>query len=150
MKRAWQVVGGNKGGDAFQFGTTVYVETNDDTVHSFEVSVCEVICEKDTAEILSNTIVKNLTKGLKNCTKTLHIYTDTNDNVKCQFGDAPASESVKKIKSHDKVPFTLLAILLSLQWSLAGNLCLITGACGASWQRVNSRRLVIKLAKCLT
>ena len=84
MKRAWQVAGGDKGGDAFQFGTTVYVETNDDTVHSFEVSVCEVICEKDTAEILSNTIVKNLTKGLKNCTKTLHIYTDTNDNVKCQ------------------------------------------------------------------
>jgi len=34
-------------------------------VFEFEVSVCEVICRKDTAKIIELTILPELTKGLK-------------------------------------------------------------------------------------
>jgi hypothetical protein len=44
------VVGGNHGETAFQFGASVSVKLCDGNIIEFEVSVCELICRKDTAK----------------------------------------------------------------------------------------------------
>jgi hypothetical protein len=42
------VVGRDHGDTAFQFGASISVELNDARINDFEVSVCELICRKDT------------------------------------------------------------------------------------------------------
>ena len=104
VKRVQVVSGGDHGDIAFQFGATVSVELDDDTVIDFEVSVCEVICRTDTADLLEKTILPRLTKGLKTiATKMLHIYTDLAGNVNCCFGSLPENVSIKSQVSFEKV-----------------------------------------------
>ncbi len=50
----------------FQFGASVSVDLRDDTTQiNFKVSVCELICRKDTAKLIEKTILPRLTDGLK-------------------------------------------------------------------------------------
>jgi hypothetical protein len=44
------VVGGDHGDTAFQFGASVSVDLTDERIIEFEVSVCELICQKDTGK----------------------------------------------------------------------------------------------------
>ena len=47
------VVGGDHGDMAFQFSASVPFHVRDDTIQiNFEVSVCELICQKDTAKLI--------------------------------------------------------------------------------------------------
>jgi hypothetical protein len=59
--RIQAVVGGDHGDTAFQFGASVSVELSDDRIINFKVSVCELICRKDTGKLIENTIVTQLT-----------------------------------------------------------------------------------------
>ena len=66
IQRVQVVVGGDHGDTAFQFGASVSVHFIDDTeAINFEVSVCELICRKDTAKLIEATILERLTAGLK-------------------------------------------------------------------------------------
>jgi hypothetical protein len=63
--RVQVVVGGDHGDTAFQFGASVSVDLIDDRIIEFEVSVCELICHKDTGKLIESTILTRLTQGLE-------------------------------------------------------------------------------------
>ena len=53
----------------------------------FEVSVCELICRKDTGRLIKSTILPTLTSGLNVVViSPLHIYEDDEGNIICKFG----------------------------------------------------------------
>jgi hypothetical protein len=86
VARVQVVVGGDHGDTAFQFGASISVELNDDRIIDFEVSVCELICRKDTGKLIERTILPRLTDGLRIvATMPLHIYTDEEGVIKCRF-----------------------------------------------------------------
>ena len=100
-----QVVSSGDHGDIiFQFGATVSVELDDDSVIDFEVSVCVIICRIDTVDLLEKTILPKLTKGLKTiATKLFHIYTDLAGNINCYFGSLPENVSIQSRAPFEKV-----------------------------------------------
>jgi hypothetical protein len=81
------VVGGDHGDTAFQLGASVSVHLRDDTTQiNFEVSVCELICQKDTAKLIEKTILPRLTHGLKVvATWYLHIERNEVGQILCEF-----------------------------------------------------------------
>jgi hypothetical protein len=88
------VAGGDHGDVAFQFGASVSVEMTDARKIEFEVSVCEVICGKDTAQLIEVTILQRLTNGLKVVkTVPLSILRDEHNNITCQFSHEPVNGS---------------------------------------------------------
>ena len=94
VKRIQVVAGGDHGDVAFQFGALVSVEMTDARKIEFEVSVCEVICRKDTAKLIEDTILPRLTNGLEVVkTVPLSILRDKHDNIKCQFTRTPVDGS---------------------------------------------------------
>ena len=57
---------------------------------SFEISVAEIICRKDTAKILEMTIKSELTVGLETLSKRkLHVFINREGIVDCTLGDVP-------------------------------------------------------------
>jgi hypothetical protein len=82
------VTGGDHGDTAFQFGASVSAELSGGEIIDFEVSVCELICRKDTGRLFESTILPTLTSGLKVvATSPLHIYEDNEGNTICKFGE---------------------------------------------------------------
>jgi hypothetical protein len=80
------VFGGNHGETAFQFGASVSVKLCDGNIIEFELSVCELICRKDTAKLIETTILPRLATGLLVvATYPLHIYKDEHGNILCEF-----------------------------------------------------------------
>jgi hypothetical protein len=76
------VVGGNQGDTAFQFGAPVSVELADNRIIDFEVSVCELICRKDTGRLIKETILTRLSADLEVIsTFDLHIYNHHNNRA---------------------------------------------------------------------
>ena len=63
--RVQVVVGGDHGDTAFQFGASVSVKLSNNHIMDFEVSICELICRKDTGRLLEETILQRLTSGLE-------------------------------------------------------------------------------------
>jgi hypothetical protein len=60
---------------AFQFGASVLIELTNNCIVDFEVSVCKLICRKDTGCLLEQTILPRLTDGLEIiATFELHIF----------------------------------------------------------------------------
>ena len=51
VERVQVVVGGNHRNVAFQFGESITVEMIDGQIIEFKISVCKVICRKDTAKM---------------------------------------------------------------------------------------------------
>ena len=51
VKRVQVVVGGDHGDTAFQFGASVSVDLIGDRIIDFEVTVCELICQKKNGQI---------------------------------------------------------------------------------------------------
>ena len=77
VHRVQIVVGGDHGDTAFQFGASVSVELSDNRIIDFKVSICELICRKDTGRLLEETILQQLTSGLEIIsTFQLHLFTD--------------------------------------------------------------------------
>ncbi len=84
------VVGGDHGDTVFQFGASVSVELSDDRIIDFEVSVCELICRKDTGKLIESTILTQLTQGLEIvATWNLNIQKNNEGGVKCWFSKDP-------------------------------------------------------------
>ena len=89
------VPGGDHGDTAFQFGASVSVHLNDNRVIEFEVSVCELICRKDTGKLIETTILPRLTRGLEIvATWHLHIKNNKQGQIKCEFKDARSINSL--------------------------------------------------------
>ena len=80
------VVGGDHCDTAFQFGASVSVKLCGGNIIEFEVSVCELICRKDTATLIESTILPRLTAGLLVvATYPLNIYKDKHGSILCEF-----------------------------------------------------------------
>jgi hypothetical protein len=80
------VVGGDHGDTAFQFGASVSVDLIGFRIIDFEVSVCELICRKDTGKLIKRTILTRLTKGLE-IVATWHLHIELSDEglLECKF-----------------------------------------------------------------
>jgi hypothetical protein len=80
------VIGRDHGDTAFQFDASISVELNDTTIINFEVSVCKLICRKDMAKLIKQTILPQLTNGLEVvATMPLHIMIDEDGLLQCKF-----------------------------------------------------------------
>jgi hypothetical protein len=86
VKRVQVVVGGDHGDTAFQFGASVSVDLIGERIIDFEVTVCELICRKDTGKLIERTILTRLTKGLE-IVATWHLHMELNDDglLVCEF-----------------------------------------------------------------
>ncbi len=80
------VMGGDHGDTAFQFGASVSVHLRDNTIIDFEVSACELICQKDTGKLIERTILPRLTPGLE-IVATWHLHIERNEQgqILCEF-----------------------------------------------------------------
>jgi hypothetical protein len=81
------VFGGDHGQGAFQFGAKVEMHFTD-TAKSipFIISLAEVVCRKDTGELLEKTIIKPLAKGMKTITNCNLLLSRGGDGkVECIF-----------------------------------------------------------------
>jgi hypothetical protein len=65
IKRIVIVLGGDHGCGAFVVGAKVIVTFTDNKSECFDVSVAEVLCRKDNAEILEKTVLSELSKYLE-------------------------------------------------------------------------------------
>ncbi len=92
------VVGDDHGDIAFEFGVSLSVELIDRRIIDFEVSVCKVICQKDTATLIECTILMQLTNGLE-VVKTIRLCILTKDdgNIICEFNRTPSTGSTTPI-----------------------------------------------------
>ncbi len=80
------VVGGNHRDTAFQFGASISVHLRDGTRIDFELSVCELICRKDTGKLIKQTILPTLTRGLEIVAMWhLHIQRNKQGQILCEF-----------------------------------------------------------------
>ena len=78
------VAGGDHGDTASQFGASVSAELSGGEIIDFEVSVCKLICRKDTGRLIKSTILPTLTSRLNIvATSPLHIYEDDEGNTIC-------------------------------------------------------------------
>ena len=57
VKGAQVVMGGDHGDTAFQFGASVSVNSTNDQIIDFEISVCELFFRKDTGKIIESMIL---------------------------------------------------------------------------------------------
>ena len=105
VKRVSNVSGGDKGGDAFQFGSRIKVEFHGSRKTMFvQISVAELICRQDTAELIERTILPNITKGLETiATSPLFVYLNADDEVKCVFGGCPGDIVPERVKRLERV-----------------------------------------------
>jgi hypothetical protein len=79
-------MGGDYGDTAFQFGASVSVQLFDDRIIHFELVCCELICRKDTAKLIEQTILPTLTDGLNIIAMWyLHIKMNKEGQILCQF-----------------------------------------------------------------
>jgi hypothetical protein len=93
------VVGGDHGDVAFQFGTSITVEMIDGQIIEFKISVCKVICRKDTAKPIERIILPRLTNGLevvKLIPLCISVNTDDGKLV-CKYNRTPSIESATPI-----------------------------------------------------
>jgi hypothetical protein len=81
VARVQVVAGGDHGDNAFQFGASVSVHLTDNRVIEFEVSVCELICHKDTGKLIETTILPRLTRGLE-IVATWHLHIKKTNRVR--------------------------------------------------------------------
>ena len=74
--------GDDYGNTAFQLRASVSDKLSGGEIIDFEVSVCELICQKDTGRLIKSTILPTLTYGLKAvATSSLHIYDNNEGNI---------------------------------------------------------------------
>jgi hypothetical protein len=103
VERVEVVAGGDHGDVAFQFGASVHVEMSEGNRIHFKVSLIELICRKDTSELIEETILDELTAGLKKvATLGLHIHRDEHTgNIHCEFSETSTKFPVTTIEKVD-------------------------------------------------
>jgi hypothetical protein len=86
VKYVQMVVGGNHGDTAFQLCALVLVKLADNCNINFEVSVCKLICRKETGRLLEETILESLTSGLEIIASfEVHLFTDEGGSLVAEF-----------------------------------------------------------------
>ena len=97
------IIGADHGKGAFIVGAKIIVTFNEDSNHesfSFEISIAEIICRKDTAAVLKATIHDELTKGLKTIAENnINISLNDNNEIECCFSTQEDDEPAKSLKS---------------------------------------------------
>jgi hypothetical protein len=99
VERVQVFVGGDHGDVAFQFGASITVEMIDGQIIDFKISVCEVICRKDTEKLIERTILPQLTNGLevmKLIPLCISVNTDDGKLV-CKYNRTPSIGSATPI-----------------------------------------------------
>ncbi|KAL7553941.1 hypothetical protein ACHAWF_017571 [Thalassiosira exigua] len=135
------ITGGDHGDVAFQFGATVQVETKEENLE-FEMSLAEVLCRTDSAEIIEKTILGDLTKAMKTvATKRLHIYKDAEGKVGCCFGAMPDGASFEsysgiEVKMHVTGDLAFYAMALGRE-SMSGAWCFLCKLCRSQYADKN-------------
>jgi hypothetical protein len=121
------VVGGDHGDTAFQFGASVSVNLMGNRIIDFEVSVCELICRKDTSKLIESTILPRLTKGLE-IVATWHLHIEMNDDglLECEFKQT-RSENSQLINIYVTGDLAFQAMALGKE-SMAGWWCMLCKA----------------------
>ena len=133
------VHGGDYGKGAFIAGARLSVILSDEATamdvdgekekhesFSFEISVAEILCRKDNAEILTLTIRDELTKGLKTiATNNLNISVDEKNEIVCSFGDATSGQSVNSLQANLYVVGDLVFydMVLGQEGAMSGDHC---------------------------
>lgn len=98
------VAGGDHGDAAFQFGASVSVELHSGKTLDFEVLVSKLICQTESGKLIEETTLPTLTTGLEVVAITpIHIYKDSNNELRVEFKDTdmPDSQKSKKVKVVD-------------------------------------------------
>ena len=100
------ITGGDHGKGTFVAGARIVVALDEQATSegkkidsfSFEISVAEIICRKDNADILSKTIKDELTKGLDTlASNKLHFFLNDEGKIDVSLGDAEAN-SISSLK----------------------------------------------------
>jgi hypothetical protein len=116
---------------AFQFGASVLIELADNCIINFEVSVCKLICRKDTGCLLEQMILPRSTDGLEIiATFELHIFNDDECGVLVAKYRRHASPIQNATPSH--IPTTKVFVMGDLAFqamalgkeSMAGHWCM--------------------------
>lgn len=134
VERVEVVAGGDHGDVAFQFGASVHVEMSEGNRIHFEVSLIELICRKDTSELIEETILDELTAGLKKvATLGLHIHRDEHTgNIHCEFSETSTKfpvTTIEKVDCYITGDLAFQAMAMGRE-SMAGYWCL---QCRANW-----------------
>jgi hypothetical protein len=112
VKHVQMVVGGDHGDTAFQFGASVLVELADNRNINFKVSVCELICHKDTGRLLEETILVRLSSGLEIiATFELHLFTDEGGSLVAELW---RSKQIQSPTTTSHTPITKVFVMGNL------------------------------------
>lgn len=128
IKQVDVVSGGDHGQGAFIVGGKIivllnremYVNGEKGNRFSFEISVAEILCRKDNAELLSLTIKKKLTEGLKTIAEDqLQIFTNDKGETDCCFVNKKSLQDINEWPAEEKDKFTFPEINLYIVGDLA-------------------------------
>ena len=131
VKCVQMVVGGDHSDTAFQFGASVFVELADDSKINFELSVCELICCKDTKRLLEETILERLMSGLEIiATFELHLFKDAGGSLIAEFRRPYQIQNPTAMPTHTPITEVFVTGDLAFQAmvlgkeSMAGHWCM--------------------------
>jgi hypothetical protein len=144
------VVGGDHGDTAFQFGASVSVNLTGNRIIDFEVSVCELICRKDTGKLFKSTILTRLPKGLE-IVATWHLHIDMKDDglLECKFKQTCSSNS-HNVNMYVTGDLAFQAMALGKE-SMAGWWCMLRKASRRQFLDKNSKMWMMdELVRCGT
>ena len=94
VKKVDIIAGGDHDQGSFITGEKINVSlavhnNNEQSAFSFEISVNEILCKKDNADILRKTMKDGLTKGLQTIAENqLNLSIESKGLVHCSFGEA--------------------------------------------------------------
>jgi hypothetical protein len=133
------VVGGDHRDMAFQFGASVSVRVIGNRIIDFEVSVCELICRKDTGKLIESMILTQLTQGLEIlATWNLHIEMNNNTALVCEFKQTCLySSHLVDIYVTGDLAFQVMALRKE---SMAGWCCMLCKASRAQFLNKDIKR----------
>ena len=122
------IIGADHGKGAFIVGAKIVVTLKQDSIHesfSFEISIAEIICRKDTAAVLKATIHDELTKGLKTIAdNNINITLNDNNEIECCFSTQHVNEPATSLKATMYVvgDLAFYAMVLGKE-GMSGNWC---------------------------
>lgn len=132
IERVDIVVGGDHGQGAFQAGcqdVVVFAEESETPTVIFDIGLAEVICRKDNAKVLENTIEPFLTRGFGIITENkLTIGLNEEGEIACVFGDDETlqSKTTPQKEMYCVGDFAFYAMILGREHS-PGHHCFFAG-----------------------
>jgi hypothetical protein len=126
------VAGGDHGDTSFQFGASVSAKLSGSEIIYFEVSVCELICRKDTVSLIESTILPTLTSGLKVvATSPFTFITTMKAAYDASLGKHALLPNMPQQQQFLTLTCTSHATWRFKPWHWADSRCRDTGACNA-------------------